>query len=68
MKAQQLALTGRLSSIQYDNMDIELLTACYSSLEPQRLVENTAKRLGLAKGQTQTYEPRPMQSIHRKVV
>lgn len=58
MKAQQLAKTGRLSSIRYDNMDIELLTVCYSSLEPQRS----------AKDRTQTYEVRlaPLRSVHRE--
>lgn len=68
MKAQQLAKTGRLSSIRYDNMDIELLTVCYSSLEPQRSVAETTKCLGLAKDRTQTYEVRlaPLRSVHRE--
>lgn len=48
VKAQQLALTGSLSSFRYDNMDIELLTVCFSSLEPQRSVEETTKCLGQA--------------------
>ncbi len=70
VKAQQLTNTGRLSSIRFDNMDIEILTVCYSRLEPQRSVEETTKCLGLAKGQTQTYEVRivPLRSMHRKVL
>lgn len=70
VKAQQLALIGRLSSTRYDNMDIELLTVCYFSLEPQRSVEETTKCLGLARGRTQTYGPGfvPMQSLHGEVL
>lgn len=41
MKAQQLAITSPLSSIRYDNMDIELLAVRYFSLDPLRSVEET---------------------------
>lgn len=55
VKAQQLALTGRLSFTHYDKMNIVVLTESFFSLEPKHPVEETTKCLGLARGQTQTY-------------